>query len=196
MKKIVLCYALCASVVAGWGFVRHREAERLENNVVALSEQVHHYRTRLDEAAASVQALQLRCDEFVKMRAADARLIRDLGIRLKRAETLSTTSLKSAVEFGVVLRDTIILHDTLRGFVWRDPWVRVEGVVGPDSVKCRVESVDTLRQVVHRVPRRFLFIKYGTKAIRQEIISSNPHTRILYAEYIELKKSRKVKKSR
>ena len=53
---------------------------------------------------------------------------------------------------------------------------------------CRVESVDTLRQVVHRVPRRFLFIRFGTKAVRQEIVSSNPHTRIVYAEYVRFAK--------
>ena len=51
-----------------------------------------------------------------------------------------------------------------------------------------VESVDTLRQVVHRVPRRFLFIRFGTKAVRQEIVSSNPHTRIVYAEYVRFAK--------
>ena len=52
--------------------------------------------------------------------------------------------------------------------------VRVEGAVTADSVLCRVESADTLRQVVHRIPRRFLFIRWGTKALRQEIVPSNP----------------------
>ena len=36
------------------------------------------------------------------------------------------------------------------------------------------------------VPRRFLFFRWGTKAIRQEIIPANPHTRIVYAEYVQL----------
>lgn len=78
--------------------------------------------------------------------------------------------------------------DTVRSFRWRDPWVTVEGRIRDDSVACRVESVDTLRQVVHRVPRRFLFIRFGTKAVRQEIVSSNPHTRIVYAEYVRFAK--------
>ena len=179
-----------------WGILRHREADRLENNQTALMEQMQLYRTRLDESAASVQALQLRCDEYCRLRAEDARRIRDLGIKLKRVEHLSTTAVKTEVEVAAPLRETVILQDTLRVFVWCDPWVRIEGVVGRDSVECRVESVDTLRQVVHRVPRRFLFIKYGTKAIRQEIISSNPHTHLCYSEYIELKRGQKVKKSR
>ncbi len=196
MKKILLCYALCVSAVAGWGFLRHREAERLENNQTALLEQVQFYRTRLDESAASVQALQLRCDEFRALRAEDARRIRELGVKLKRLESTAVTATETKVEISTPLRDTVMAHEKVRTFVWRDPWVRVEGVVRPDSVACRVHSVDTLRQVVHRVPRRFLFIKYGTWAIRQEIVSSNPHTHIVYSEYIELKRSRKVKKSR
>ena len=109
---------------------------------------------------------------------------------------------QSAVEFRAPLRDTLIRHlsyapvcDTsrvgaslaawpVRTFRWRDTWVSVEGRIVNDSVVCRVESVDTLRQVIHRVPRRFLFFRFGTKAVRQEIVSSNPHTRIVYAEYV------------
>ncbi len=195
MKKILFVYALCATVVAVWGFSRHREAERLDNNQKALSEQIRHYRTRLDESAASVRALQLRCDEFREMRSADLQRIRDLGIKLKRLESVAKSATQTSVEVRAALRDTVVARDTLRLFDWHDAWVTIEGEIGRDSVRCRVESVDTLRQVVHRVPRRFLFIRYGTKAIRQEIISSNPHSRIVYSEYIELKKSRKRKKS-
>ena len=80
------------------------------------------------------------------------------------------------------------LYDTLRHFRWQDPWVRVEGIIRRDSVQCRICSVDTLRQVVHRIPHRFLFIRWGTKALRQEIVSTNPHTRIVHAEYIRLER--------
>lgn len=193
MKRILLIYALCATAVAAWGVLRHKEVRRLENNQTALSEQVEYYRTRMGEQAVSVQALQLRCDEFREMRQADARRIRDLGIKIRRLESSATASLESKVEVRTIVRDTVILHDTLRVFHWCDEWVTVDGRIGRDSVTCEVTSIDTLRQVVHRVPRRFLFIRYGTKAIRQEIISSNPHSRIVYADYIELYKRRKRK---
>lgn len=78
--------------------------------------------------------------------------------------------------------------DTLKTFRWHDPWIRIEGSIARDSVRCRVSSVDTLRQVIHRIPRRFLFIRWGTKALRQEIVSSNPHTRIVYAEYVRIER--------
>lgn len=73
-------------------------------------------------------------------------------------------------------------------FRWADRHVSVDGVIRADSVSCHVISIDTLRQIVHRVPRRFLFIRWGTKAIRQEVVSSNPHTQIVYTEYIQFTK--------
>ena len=76
-------------------------------------------------------------------------------------------------------------------FRWSDQHVSVNGIIRDDSVSCHVTSIDTLRQVVHRVPRRFLFIRWGTKAIRQEVVSSNPHTNIIYTEYIEFKRKKR-----
>ena len=80
------------------------------------------------------------------------------------------------------------MRDSVRLFRWRDPWVTVEGRIGRDSAVCRIRSIDTLRQVVHRIPRRFLFIRWGTKALRQEIVSTNPHTRIVHAEYVKIER--------
>ena len=76
-------------------------------------------------------------------------------------------------------------------FRWADRHVSVDGIIQADSVSCHVTSIDTLQQIVHRVPRRFLFIRWGTKAIRQEVVSSNPHTRITYTEYIEFKRKKR-----
>lgn len=76
-------------------------------------------------------------------------------------------------------------------FRWSDRHVSVDGIIRADSVSCHVISIDTLQQIVHRVPRRFLFIRWGTKAIRQEVVSSNPHTNIIYTEYIEFKRKKR-----
>ena len=112
------------------------------------------------------------------------------GIERYRTRLATKVEIRTPVRDTVVvrLRDTLVVRDTLRLFRWRDAWVRVEGAVTADSVLCRVESADTLRQVVHRIPRRFLFIRWGTKALRQEIVPSNPHTRIVYSEYVKIER--------
>ena len=126
----------------------------------------------------------------------DADTIRRLGIRLRRLEAVAKTVTATSVDLRTPVRDTVVLlrrdtlriRDTLKLFRWRDAWVTVEGRIRTDSVACRVQSTDTLRQVVHRVPRRFLFIRWGTKALRQEIVSSNPHTRIIYSDYVKFER--------
>ena len=196
LKKLLLLLYAVAVTAAAISLVRHyrREVERLKTNQQTLSQQLVHYRTRSGAEAATVQALRLRCAEFEELRSADAARIRDLGIRIRQLEATAVTATRQETEMRVPVRDTVLLrlcdtvvvHDTVRLFRWDDGWCRVEGVLLPDSVICRVTSVDTLRQIVHRVPRKFLFIRWGTKAIRQEIVASNPHTQIVYAEYVQL----------
>lgn len=192
MRKFLLIYAVVATLLLVvccilWRRIL-RETLRLRNNCESLASETKFYRTRLDESAASVVAMQLELDDFRKQHARDAKRIRALGVRLRRVESVATTATKSEVKFVAPQCDTVIVRDTLSLFRWNDSWVTLEGTIRGKEVECRIESVDTLHQVVHRVPRRFWFIRYGTKAIRQEITSSNPHTRIVYADYIELPK--------
>ena len=143
-----------------------------------------------------MQALRLRCGEFESLRAADTEEIRRLGIRIRRLEAAAKAVTETKAEVRMPLRDTVVVRvydslpvrDTLRMLRWRDPWVSIEGRIGRDSLACRIRSVDTLRQVVHRIPRRFLFIRWRTKALRQEIVSTNPHTRIIHAEYVKIER--------
>lgn len=197
MKKIIFILALLA-LPAAWLAVRidsavRAESERRAHNESVLRDSIVHYRTRLNAEAASVEALRLKCREFERLRAEDARRIRDLGLRLQRIETISKTSVATGVEVctEVLNEPDSVSGDTLRRFSWSDCWVTVEGSICGDTARCRVTSTDTILQTVHRVPRKFLFIRYGTKAIRQEIVSTNPHTRIVSAEYIELPKRRR-----
>ncbi len=195
MKKVILIYSLVATLLLiVCVTILHRssvEVTRLRNNNEALSSETKFYKSRYNESTASVVALQLKLKEYRERDARNVQRIKSLGLRLRRVESVAKTATKSAVQFVAPCRDTVILRDTLSLFRWSDEWVRVEGAIRGDSVECNVSSIDTLHQVVHRVPRRFWFIRYGTKSIRQEITSSNPHTHIVYAEYIELPKRRK-----
>ena len=195
MKKFLLIYAMGATLllIVGVAILRHHKGEilRLRNNNEALASEVKLYKDRHRNSAASVVALQLELDEYRAQHRRDIEQIRALGIKLRRVESVAKTALQSEVKLLAPRHDTIILHDTLSLFRWSDGWVDVEGAIRGKAVECRVRSIDTLRQVIHRVPYRRWFIRYGTKAIRQEITSSNPHTQIVYTEYIELPKRRR-----
>ena len=195
MKKLLLYYSIVATMLLIVCVVamryRHSEIARLRNNNEALTSETKLYKTRLDDSAASVVALQLQLNEYREQHASDLKRIKALDVRLRRVESIAKAVTQSEVEFTAPRCDTIITHDTISLFCWSDQWVKMNGRILGGNVECKIESIDTLHQVIHRVPHRFLFIRYGTKAIRQEITTSNPHTRIVYAEYIELPKRRK-----
>lgn len=170
------------------------DRSRLEDNQRALIDAATYYKTQAGTSAASVERLTLTVAEVKAQRDDLTKTCDLLRVKLRRLEAATTTATQTDIEAHAPLRDTILIvkNEPIRtqAFRWADAWVSIDGLLQRDSVVCRIRSIDTLRQIVHRVPRKFLFIRWGTKAIRQEIASSNPHTKIVYSEYIELKRRR------
>lgn len=199
MKRLIFILLLGASLsgIHAWrSAARLREENRrLRRNSEVLADSVRYYTTLAGRHAAAAEKLTLRCDEFRRLREADAERIRRMGIRIRRLESSAVSVAATAAETAAPLHDTVVVRDTVRDtvrlFSWRDAWVEVRGIIRRDSAECSIRSVDTLHQIVHRVPRRFLFFRFGTKAVRQEIVSTNPHTRIVYTDYVELKRRRR-----
>ncbi len=189
--RILLFILVCATLLSGFALRRLiAENERLRGNCEALTEDVRLYRTRAGESAASVQVLELKLSEFRKQHQADTERIRALGISLRRAESYAKSAMEQRYADSVVLRDTVILHDTVHLFEGGDRWSHIAGSIAGDRLSYDIHTVDTLHQVVHRVPRKWWFFRFGTRAIRQEIWSSNPHTQLVYSEYVELGRRR------
>ena len=195
MKKalyttIVILAALLIAHIAALRKVR-AEKERLEANQTALLSQVEYWTTKSGKSAADVRKLTLTANELKQTNAALKKTAEDLGIKLKRVQSASTTGVKTEVKLITQVRDSIVYRDSIivpvKAFTWRDPWTDVTGVIERDSVDLSVSSVDTLTTVVHKIPHKFWFIKWGCKAIKQTVVSSNPHTKITYNEYIEVK---------
>lgn len=172
-----------------------RSHHRALENIEALSEENAHLRRHISTLAdslathhLSVPRQRLSRGELREFRPEEYDAIRGLGVRPRRVESIasvvSITGLDLLLEHDTMAVATI--HDTLRPLVWHDGWVGVTLTPRPEGVGVRVTSTDTLHQVVHRVPHRWWIFSWGTRAIRQEIASSNPHTRLVYAEYIVL----------
>ena len=167
------------------------EKDRYKANQTALLADVEHYKTQSGKDAASVQKLTLTYGELKKSYDEVCKTAEDLKIKVKRLQSVSNTATQTQVEIKTEVRESLVyIHgEPIRtlAFDWRDAWTNVEGMIHNDSVNLSVQSTDTLVQFVHRVPHKFLFFKWGCKAIRQDIVSKNPHTNIVYTEYIELK---------
>ena len=200
MTRILFMVATMATVIAILlGVKLHqtsKEQERLERNQRALLSDVECYKTRADKWAATAEVLELKVSELRQARAEDTKRIKELGIRLREVENYAMSVTQKRGGATLPLRDTVIIRDTVKIFSSERGHTELSGMVRNDSITYHFTSSDTIYQVVRRVPRRFLFFRYGTKAIHQDVWTSNPTTKVIYTEYIELEKPTRAKRRR
>lgn len=162
-----------------------KENERLRSNETALLAENESYKTEAGRNAMTVKSLTLTIDQ---VRGHEARLVarcEDLNIKLKRAQSISQTGTHTEYVIKGEVRDSIVYvrdrgaFDTLRCSEYRDPYLSFSYCTDSASVyTADIETFDTITAIVHRIPRKFLFFRFGTKEIRQEVVCANPHTRI------------------
>lgn len=195
MRKylVILVIVLTGAVLVLSYSLRREKAEtgRLADNQRSLMKEVKLYRTQDSLSAASVERLLLTNQEFERYCSDLARTVTSLNIKLKRLQSVSSTGTETGYDVDIPVRDRLVVRDStviLKCLELHTPYLAVSGCIEENSFKGNILSRDTLDQVIHRVPRQLWFIKWGCKAIRQEIICRNPNSRIVYSRYVELKK--------
>lgn len=169
-----------------------KEKNRLNDNQTTLLTAAKYYKTSDSLNAAGVDRLTLKNSEFEKYNADLVKTVESLNLKVRRLQSVSQTGTETKYIIQTAIRDSLIytssIPDTIKCIKYADDWLKLSGCIQNKQFSGIVESKDTIVQAVHRVPRKFLFFKYGTKAIRQEVVSKNPNSRIAYTQYIEFKK--------
>jgi len=185
------------AVTVRYSVVQRGERVRLLANQTVLLTQAREYRVRDSLHAVSVGVLTMRADELRRGFDEMSTLVRDMNINLRRVETLSQTALESNYSITAAVRDTVvyqIITDTLTSprtaqtVRFRNAHISLDGLLSDSVFHGSVVTYDTITQALHRIPHRFLFLRWGTKELRQDIVSSNPHTRITYNRTIKVKR--------
>lgn len=169
------------------------DRNRLSDNQRTLLADIEFYRTKDSLSAASVERLTLTNREFRKYADELKKTVEELNLKVKHLQSASQSATETKYLVKTEIRDSIVIRpgrepDTLNRIDFQDPYLTFSGSITGKQFSGLIQSRDTIIQLIHRVPRRFWFIRWGTKAIRQEIISRNPYSRIAYTEYIELKR--------
>lgn len=187
---LVLAASLAVSVKSCQDIRTDRN--RLSDNQRTLLADIEFYRTKDSLSVASVERLTLTNREFRKYAGELKKTVEELNLKVKHLQSASQSATETKYLVKTEIRDSIIIRpgktDTLSCINYQDPYLTFSGSITGKQFSGLIQSQDTIIQLIHRVPRRFWFIRWGTKAIRQEIISRNPYSRIAYTEYIELKK--------
>lgn len=164
---------------------------RLAANQAVLLSDLKTYQISDSLNAARVDALTMTVEEFRKGFSDMQGMLKEMNVKIKRLETVTITGTETSYYITAPVRDSLVfvpVPDTLKTLKYSDSWLTLDGYVKGREFIGKIESRDTIVQIVHRVPRRFLFFRYGTKGIRQEVVSKNPHTTINYSRYIKLQR--------
>ena len=112
LNKILLYLSLVLTVaLIGVSLALHntsKDRDRLASNQNTLLSDIRHYKTTNRNSAASIQKLTLtkselenNCNELKKQ-------IQDMGIKLKRVQSVSSTSTQSDYEIHSQMKDSIV----------------------------------------------------------------------------------------
>ncbi len=171
-----------------------QDNERLSANIASLSAGTQQYKTEAGKQAARAQQLELTTGEL-KHHCADLQArLNDMGIKNKYLQRAVYASTQMSAKVDTVVRDSIVYVpqlarlDTLQVLQWADAWVRLNGTIHAGRFSGSITSQDTITVAVHKVPKKFLFIKWGTKRIDVSVASSNPHTIINEVKCVEIRK--------
>ena len=192
MKKSHLLIVICVLVVLLAGVLlllsrEHATTRRLAENNRTLTSQLSHSNHLVASQRLSIGRLRMTIGELEELRRAEAERVRSLGLNLRNVRTLSFTATSTLLDTLLTPSPTR-LSDSIRSPLrWSDEWISLTLTPQADGRHHQhLQSHDTLTQVVHRIPHRWWIFRWGTKAIRQEIHSSNPHTKLVFSEYIEI----------
>ena len=202
MKKYLILAAIILAIAAAF-WAQHakikrltEERDRYRSNTEMLLQNVETYQTKDSLNAAKVGVLELKLSEFEKYRTSDAELIKTLQTKNRDLRRITTTQLETINELRGTVRDSIVYlpGDTvvLRCVDISDPWFSLKGCTTPDGeftgTFINRDSIVIAETVQYR---RFLGFLWKTKKIKSreiDIISRNPHTKIIGVEYIEIEK--------
>lgn len=171
-----------------------QEKQRLSANVASLAAGTEQYKTEAGKNAARAQQLELTTGELKQQCADLQERLADMGIENKRLQRAVSAGIQTQVQIDTLIRDSIVYVpqlarlDTLQVLRWADYWVRLDGIINKGRFTGSITSTDTLTVAIHRVPKKFWFIKWGTKRIDVSVASSNPHTQINDVICVEIKK--------
>jgi hypothetical protein len=199
LKIYIILGVIIISLIGTIAFLANRlkkekaEKELYQKNTGILMSEIGTYKANDSLNVVSIGRLELKLSEYKKFRAEDLKLINSLNIDKKRLEQITTAQSQTIYELKGSVRDSLIyvdnfVTDTLRCLDIANKWFDLHGCINKvNEFSGTFVNRDSLIYVEHVVPKKFLFFRWGVKERRQEILSKNPNTKIVDAEYISIR---------
>ena len=168
-----------------------KENNLLKTNQEILLSDIERYKIAGSINVARIGELNLSLSEYKKYRAEDAELIKKL--KADKLAAVSNVKIETKIEqVPVTIHDTIYKQAQLKAFDYKSKWTDVSGIIMPDSVLLDIANREELIITESFQKKKFWFIKlpawlFGYKSKKIDIISKNPNTEVVGAEFITIK---------
>lgn len=173
-------------------FQAWRDSQSAYNRVIqsntALNTQLTQIHGEYGRLIAQNQALELKRDELEALIPELVLEVKSLGVRLRRSESISTSSFQVQSPVTTFLRDSVV-YDTIvvKVFDYSDGYFQVHGLATAQSQHLKLSYQDTLVQVVFRGERERPWLWFFSKRkLYQRVSLKNPNAHIQYSQHIEI----------
>ncbi len=184
---LILSVVLSLFLFHGWKET-HRSYKRVLLANESLQEELIQFRTENGQLVAQNRALELKSNELTALLPQMASEIKQLGVKLSRTESVTTTGFEVKTPATVLLRDSIIFDTVpVKLFSYDDGFFDIEGTAIGDQQQLKLAYRDTLVQVVYRGERErpWLWI-FSPRKLMQRVSLKNPNAQIEYTQHIEI----------
>lgn len=166
------------------------ENKRLKANQETLLDSVKSFKISDSLKAITVGNLELSLKQYKKYHTNDAILIKQL--KGQKPEVIIKPGIQTEYKIKTELKDSIIYKDTLKTVLYKSKWNYVNGFINKDTISLNIINYDELLITESLQKKKFLFFKlpisiFGYKRKVLNVVSKNPNTKIISAEYITIK---------
>jgi hypothetical protein len=165
------------------------ERDRYRENAGALLSDMKRMQVDSTLTAVDVKQLKLTVDEYKRYRAEDAEKIKQMGVRLSDLQMAAKHGLEVNAPIETALKDSVVIRDTVllavKTIHLNTPHLQINGIIENNHLSGRIHlPVNILQAVWIERKHKFLWWRWGIKAIHQTISSDNPHVEITYSEVV------------
>ncbi len=169
---------------------RHKaESQRWEQNTIALSSDIEHYKTESGKSATVAQGLQLSLNSLEDINSELYAELEDTRVKLKNAQSV----IKVVTDTEYINGDTVFVdkHEGSLVLDHTEPWVHIyanvdidAGLIKPSDL--RVELPNEITLITETITkRRWIFWKKPI-GVQVTVVNSNPHVGVSEVFYVDL----------
>ena len=174
------------------------ERKRTEGNQNALMSENKEYKGKDSLNTIKIETLVLSKNELKEYQSELVASIEAKDIKIKRLKSATIVKTKTKIDVKAEMTDSIIyVHtsdtsyiDTMKCISYKDAFFQSQTCKIDSSWRTLVDMNAEFDFIAFGIPRRFLFIPFGTKEIELIVSTDNPYVHFEKVQRIEIKKRR------